>query len=191
MSTYNLENLRVLCVDDSKFMQSTVKILLNSMGIDSVYCLSEVLDIYRELSTYEPDLLITDHIMEPMSGLELIRQLRNREGDNWRFLPAILLTGYANREVVTEARFYSGADAVLVKPVSVKRLHNCIISIYNSTREFVEVNGYFGPDRRVTDRPFEGSGRRREERDDPDSDGELFLEVIDEVRIDKKSRTRD
>ena len=71
------------------------------------------------------------------------------------------------------ARFHAGADAVLAKPVSATRLYDCIISIYESPRTFVDNGVYFGPDRRLKDRPFEGEDRRSANEHD------FELELVD------------
>ncbi|MCG8356115.1 MAG: response regulator [Kiloniellales bacterium] len=155
-----MERLRVLVVDDSQYMIGIVRTLLEAMGVSDIRGINCTDDPIHEIRTFKPDLIITDHIMEPINGLELIRAIRNQRNGNMRFVPVILLTGYAHEGVVTAARFDAGADAVLVKPVSAKRLHACIVSLYESTRTFVQTTTYFGPDRRTRDRPFEGPDRR-------------------------------
>lgn len=167
MSTYDLTNLRVLIVDDSRYMLKIIRTLLDAMGISAVRGIDSGENIFAEIKNWKPDLIITDHIMEPISGLDLIKKIRTQEDEMQRFVPIILLTGYAHEHVVKDARFGAGADAVLVKPVSVTRLYACIVSIYESSRTFVDNGLYFGPDRRVKDRPFEG-GERRGDLDDLD-----------------------
>ena len=161
MFTYDLAKLRVLVIDDSPYMVKIVKTLLDAMGIESVRGIECPTNIFSELKNWQPDLIITDYIMEPIDGLQLIQRIRKQVADPKRFIPIILLTGYAHEQVVTDARFQAGADAVLVKPVSVQRLYSCIVSVYESQRTFVQTSNYFGPDRRVKDRPFEGPDRRK------------------------------
>ncbi len=161
MFTYDLAKLRVLVIDDSPYMVKIVKTLLDAMGIESVRGIECPTNIFAELKNWQPDLIITDYIMEPIDGLQLIQRIRKQVSDPKRFIPIILLTGYAHEHVVTDARFRAGADAVLVKPVSVQRLYSCIVSVYESQRTFVQTATYFGPDRRVKDRPFEGPDRRK------------------------------
>lgn len=168
MNTYDLTNLRVLIVDDSRYMIKIIKTLLDAMGVTAVRGVDTAENIHREFKNWQPDLIITDHIMEPITGLELITRIRSQEGDLNRFIPIILLTGYAHEDIVRGARFHAGADAVLAKPVSVSRLYACIVSIYESSRTFVDNGRYFGPDRRVKDRPFEGSDRRWKASDGPE-----------------------
>jgi CheY-like chemotaxis protein len=177
MYTYDLTNLRVLIVDDSRYMLKIIRTLLDAMGISAVRGVESAENIFAEIKNWKPDLIITDHIMEPINGLELIKRIRSQEEELQRFIPIILLTGYAHEDVVRDARFRVGADAVLVKPVSVTRLYSCIVSIYESSRTFVDNGAYFGPDRRVKDRPFEGADRR----DDEDGEHEQ-LDMPDTTR---------
>lgn len=160
MEPYAFEKLRVLLVDDCEYMLKIVGALLESMGVKHIVGLDSPSEVLRVIERWTPDLVIMDQVMEPVTGLELIRQIRHG-ANRQRFTPIVLLTGRAHAEVVTSARFQAGADAVLVKPVSIQRLHSCIVAIRESDRTFVRTAHYFGPDRRVRDRPFEGENRRQ------------------------------
>lgn len=151
-----MEELRVLVVDDSPYMIAIVETLLRAMGVREVRGVEAGHDIVGELKSWAPDLIIIDHMMKPKNGLDIIRDIRDLEGERQRFLPIILMTGYAHQGVVTQARFRAGADAVLVKPVTARRLFDCIVSLRESERTFVRTRRYFGPDRRASDRTFEG-----------------------------------
>lgn len=191
MPTYNLEKLRVLVVDDSQYMIKIIKVLLDAMGIHDVYGIDCPTKVYAAIKQWEPDLIISDHLMEPISGLQMIQHIRADDSNPHRFIPIVLLTGFAKAEVVKEARFNAGADAVLVKPVSAQRLYDCIVSIYESERTFIETKTYFGPDRRVKDRPFEGPDRRDDglgggDRDDVDAGDDLEFVLDDTDEDDKK-----
>lgn len=160
MTAYDLAKLRVLTVDDSQYMIKIIKALLEAMGITSVLGVNSAEEVFTALEEWQPDLIITDHLMDPIDGLELIKQIRRLESSRNRYIPIVLLTGNAKFDVVKDARHRVGADAVLVKPVSVARLHTCIVALYESSRNFIETTSYFGPDRRAQDRPFEGPNKR-------------------------------
>ena len=160
MVAYDLAKLRVLTVDDSPYMIKIIKAMLDAMGVGSILGVNSAGDVPAAMQDWQPDLLITDHLMEPVDGLALIEQIRRLESGRNRYIPIVLLTGNAKFEVVKAARHGVGADAVLVKPVSVARLHACIVALYESPRNFIETASYFGPDRRAQDRPFEGPDKR-------------------------------
>jgi len=66
------------------------------------------LQLMREL---QPDLLITDHQMPKMTGIELIRKLRHE----MPLVPAILITGEGSEELASDA-LRVGAVNYLIKP---------------------------------------------------------------------------
>ena len=179
MTTYNLEKLRVLVIDDSEFMIKVVKVLLEAMGLYEVQGVSRPTQAFDAINKWEPDIIICDQVMEPITGLELIKKVRCDEDSVNRFIPIILLTGHSRPEIVKTARWEAGADAVLVKPVSAKRLYDCIVSLYKAERSFVETDSYFGPERRVEARPIEGKDRRvlgcGEQEKDMDESIDLIL----------------
>ena len=163
MASYDFEKLRVMIVDDDPFMVRVVKTLLEALGVRESFAVEDQASLLRELQFWQPDILIVDQMMKPLTGLEIIKGIRQQLDDRRRFLPIILLTGYSHQQVVLQARFQAGADAVLAKPISAQRLYDCFVSISESDRCFVRTGSYFGPDRRVTDRPFEGPNQRRME----------------------------
>ena len=190
MTAYDFEKLRVLAIDDNRFTLSVIKSLLDTMGVKTVFSMSKGTNALEIMKQWQPDVLIVDQVMQPISGLDLIREIRDCDSEKYRFVPIILITAHASKEVVQQARFWAGADAVLVKPLSARRLFNCIVALYESDRTFVRTGDYFGPDRRVKDRPFEGSGRRAEDpaRDKveeaaaaEDDDDLLFIGIDDDA----------
>jgi CheY-like chemotaxis protein len=170
LTAYDFEKLRVLLIDDDPYMVRIVSTVLEAMGVRDILGIDGRYDALEAIRTWGPNLVIVDHLMEPLPGLELIRKVRQCDTEH-RYIPLVLLTGYANAEVVTRARFQAGADAVLVKPVSAKRLYDCIVSIRESERPFIRTNQYFGPDRRLKDRPFEGPERRGDRARRADAQG--------------------
>ena len=179
MPAYDLSALRIMIVDDSHFMIKILGALLDVLGSRNVRGLSSPVNVFEEMEDWNPDLIICDQIMKPISGLELIRKIRHDPDCPNRYIPIVLLTGHAEAEIVRQARWNAGADAVLVKPVSAGRLLDCIASIYKSERVFVKVQDYFGPDRRNTaDRPFEGEDRREPQIELTAQDREIEEEHI-------------
>lgn len=79
MPGYNLKNLKCLIVDDNANMRSLLRTILTSLGmrgknIIEAYCVKNAMDV---LSSGDIDLVITDWKMEPVSGIDFVRQLRN------------------------------------------------------------------------------------------------------------------
>src|SRR5579883_2650661 len=76
---YNLSKLRLLVVDDSKNMRMLVKTVLNALGVQIVREAGDGEAGLQELRSGPIDMAIVDWMMEPMDGLEFVRQVRTAE----------------------------------------------------------------------------------------------------------------
>ena len=111
---------RVLIVDDEPTVRKCVKLSLVSEGIDCDEAVNgeSALDLLNE-NVY--DLVLTDIEMPVISGLELLKVIRNRMG-----LGNLKVLVFSGRSSPNEmARMMSaGADDYLVKPLSVVQLRS-------------------------------------------------------------------
>ncbi len=107
---------RVLLVDDEESLRRASARVLANGGFDVV----EAVDGREALVAFEKgafDVVVSDVMMPNMSGLELLRAIRQRDLE----LPVILLTGMPNVEAALEAGRH-GALHYLTKPVDNARL---------------------------------------------------------------------
>jgi CheY-like chemotaxis protein len=168
--TYDLRNVNVLLVEDSRAMQTLIASMLRSFGVgDVLVCegANEAIGILTITQARKKgtdikgiDIVLTDWLMPQGSGVELLEWIRSHESDAIKFLPVLLLSAYTTQKVVTTARD-SGANEALVKPVSGGKLAGRILSMIDKPRLFVKTPEYFGPDRRRQDMPFRGEDRRK------------------------------
>ena len=142
-----LSNVTFLIVDDNHFMRTIVKRILGSLGAKEVREAEDGADALKILQTYNPDIIITDWIMDPIDGIEMTRMIRNNQDSNNPFVPIIMLTAHSEYARVIEARD-SGINEIVIKPVSVKALFSRIQMVIEKPRPYVNVGDYFGPDRR-------------------------------------------
>ena len=147
MSSYNLEVLNVLVVDDDRYMHLIIKAILSAMRIKNIRYCENASDAFVEMQQSMPDIVITDWKMEPLNGLDFVRQIRKGQDSPNPYVPTILLTGYTELHRVTEARD-AGVTEILAKPVSIEKLHSRIVNIIEKPRSFIKTDDYFGPDRR-------------------------------------------
>lgn len=161
MAGYDLSHLRVLVVEDHEYMRNLIRGILVAFDIyDIRECLDGTQGI-RELRVFPADLAVVDLAMEPLNGLDFTRIVRTSDESQNPFLPIIMLTGYAEAEIVAEARDV-GANEFLAKPVSARSLYQRVISVIQNPRPFVRTESYFGPDRRRRDDPsYVGPDRRK------------------------------
>lgn len=107
---------KILLVDDSAAVRLTIAAILEQAGHEIEWCTSAT-GAWRRLVEEDEsfDLVITDLNMPKMSGLDLIRALREHE--RLRDLPVLILTAERDRAKQVEART-SGATGWVNKPVA-------------------------------------------------------------------------
>jgi CheY-like chemotaxis protein len=82
---------RALPVDDEELVRMSTADMLNDLGYDVTEAGSaeEALRLFDPANA--PDLLVTDHLMPGMTGVDLIREIRFLKAD----LPVLIVSGYA------------------------------------------------------------------------------------------------
>lgn len=142
-----LANVRVLIADDDRRIGLLVQSVLQGLGFQHVTVChdgSEALEILRDRPV---DFLICDWQMEPLSGVNLVRYVRQSPDSPNRRLPIIMLSGHAERAEVEEARDV-GVTEYVVKPFTAKSLCSRIMALIDAPREFVLSPHFVGPNRR-------------------------------------------
>jgi PleD family two-component response regulator len=154
-----LKPISFLVADDRAYMRRVIKSILETLGckrIDEAHHGGEALSIMR---TWTPDIVITEWLLNPMSGLEFLKAVR-ADKSNLKFTPVIMITSETRREKVILAR-NSGVTEYVAKPFNAKSLILRIREVIERPRPFVDVGLYFGPDRRRrTEVMSEGEERR-------------------------------
>jgi len=164
MKNYDFRFLRILVVDDSKFMTRVVSQVLKALGVGHIETAHSGNEAFQAAKDFSPDIVISDWDMEGGEGPELVSLLRNADDSPCPYVSIIMLTGFAERRRVMQARDF-GITEFLTKPVSAKALLSRLINIVEKPRPFVRVhNQYFGPDRRrVANEDYKGPERRNDD----------------------------
>jgi two-component system chemotaxis response regulator CheY len=118
----NLADLQILIVDDDQFMRGLIEEILASFGISATMNADGGERGLHLVSTCKPDVVLCDIEMSPISGIELLRRIRNHPDVGLRATPVIMLTGHAHKALVDEARRLR-ANGYLVKPISPEQLN--------------------------------------------------------------------
>ncbi len=113
-------NLKVMLVDDEPIITTGLKKLIdwNAEGYTIVMTASNAKEALEFLERERVDLIITDIKMPEMDGLEMIKQIRERELSD---ASIILLSGYRDFNYARQAIKYSCSDYIL-KPIQGKFL---------------------------------------------------------------------
>jgi two-component system chemotaxis response regulator CheY len=121
------KNMRVMIVDDYNTMLRILRNLLRQLEFCNV---AEATDGEAALSQLrrEPfDLVISDWNMTPMTGLDLLRQVRSDE--KLRRIPFIMVTAESKTENVITAK-QAGVSNYIVKPFNAETLKMKIESVF-------------------------------------------------------------
>jgi two-component system chemotaxis response regulator CheY len=110
---------------------------------------AEALQVVRD---HQIDIAIVDFRMSPLDGVQFTQLVRQSPDSPDPFLPIIMLTGFAERHRVFEARD-AGVTEIVVKPVTARSLLDRINTVIFKPRPFIRTEDYFGPCRRRRDDP--------------------------------------
>ena len=160
MSGSGFENLRVLLADDNTHMRSIVSAVLKSIGIKHIREAKNGAEALTALREWPADVAMVDFRMEPVNGVEFTKLVRYAKDSVNIYLPIIMLTGYADRARVLEARD-SGVTELIVKPVTAQAVIARLNAVIFHPRPFVRTDAYFGPcRRRKSNAAYTGPERR-------------------------------
>lgn len=163
--SYSLDNVRVLIVDDMKPMLTLTHSVLSAFGFKKVQTAQNTEQGWDLLKRNDPDIVLTDWLMEPEDGLAFARKIRKNPESPNPYVPIVMMTGFSSRLRVENARD-SGITEFLVKPFAARDLYERIVQIVEKPRQFVDSGQFFGPDRRRRkDDDYDGPKRRATDPD--------------------------
>ncbi len=157
-----LQRVVVMVADESLKTRTLLGSILASFGIGKVVRAvdgANALELIHEMRRHPErvgvtgiDLLISEWDMARVGGAELLRWVRHHRDSPDRFLPFIAMSAAPLEEQVTAARDL-GANQFMARPYTVNGLCEHIDSLIRDDRIYVKTPDYFGPDRRLHDRP--------------------------------------
>lgn len=111
--------IRVLIVDDYKTMLRIIRNLLKQVGFDNVDEASDGSSALTALRANSYGLVISDWNMEPMTGLQLLKEVR--ADTKLSQIPFIMITAESKTENVIAAK-QAGVSNYIVKPFNAETL---------------------------------------------------------------------
>ena len=154
---YDLGLFTVVVADDNAYMRGLLKTLLHTIGVGTVIAVGDSSDAIETLKKVgqDPvkgginsiDLVMANWQMSPVDGLLLLKWVRRHKESPDKFMPFVMVTGFADMSHVNEARDL-GISEILGKPYSVQSLMQRLGQVIERPRQYVLTPTYFGPDRR-------------------------------------------
>jgi two-component system chemotaxis response regulator CheY len=119
-------NLNILIVDDYKTMLRIIENLLKQIGFKNIQQATDGTMALRMLRENTYGLVISDWNMEPMTGLQLLKEVRADE--KLRGTPFIMVTAESKVENVAAAK-EAGVNNYIVKPFNAETLKQKISAV--------------------------------------------------------------
>jgi two-component system, chemotaxis family, chemotaxis protein CheY len=116
-----LDGLKILIVDDERFIRGTIKAVLRAVGRFDVTEADDGDVALLEAERSKPDVVLCDITMPRMGGLRFVELLRKHPETSMRETPVVMLTGHAEEATVIAASKLR-IDGYLIKPISPKQL---------------------------------------------------------------------
>jgi two-component system, chemotaxis family, chemotaxis protein CheY len=118
--------MSVLIVDDYKTMLRIIRNLLKQIGFENVDDAADGAEALERLREKEYGLVISDWNMEPMTGFELLKEVR--ADDKMRKTPFIMVTAESKTDNVVAAK-QAGVDNYIVKPFNAETLKSKLAAV--------------------------------------------------------------
>ncbi|MGD9867060.1 MAG: response regulator [Hyphomicrobiales bacterium] len=120
-------SMPILVVDDYKTMIRIIRNLLKQLGFSEVDEASDGTAALEMLKKRKYGLVISDWNMEPMTGYELLKEVRGN--DQFARLPFIMVTAESKTENVIAAK-KAGVNNYIVKPFNAATLKAKIDAVF-------------------------------------------------------------
>lgn len=118
--------MKVLVVDDYSTMRRIIRNLLTQIGYTDIDEATDGGDALQKLRAVHYGLVISDWNMEPMTGYDLLKQVR--ADDKLKTTPFIMVTAESKTDNVIAAK-KAGVDNYIVKPFNAATLQQKINSV--------------------------------------------------------------
>ena len=120
------KNMQILVVDDYQTMLRILKNLLKQLGFSNVEAASDGREALSLLKASKFDFIISDWNMAPMTGIELLKEVRGNE--KLKHIPFIMVTAESKTENVVTAQ-QAGVSNYIVKPFNAETLKGKMESV--------------------------------------------------------------
>lgn len=149
-----LKGMRILVVEDSLYTANLIRQALMAAGAEAVVVAADAATGLSVLSTFKPDVLVTNRTAPLNDGLAMVKSVRQAALSPDAnvpnpAIPIVLLSGTAGRGAVHEASS-AGIDAFVVKPFSYTSLVKRVERAGKRKVAFIVSEDYIGPDRGVS-----------------------------------------
>lgn len=128
-----------------------LRVALRDLRFDALQDYESCDHLHDALQEGEPDLIIVDADLEGGDACRLVQAIRHNELGWNPYVTIVVTTWEPSSERIREV-IDSGADGLLLKPVSISAIQEHFDRVVNARKPFVVTSRYIGPDRRQAPR---------------------------------------
>lgn len=128
----DLSQLLVMVIDDNRFIRRVVNEILRGFKVGYIIEAENGADALEKFQVVKPDIILCDWLMRPMSGIELLREIRGSRTPISGRTPVIMMTGQLDVSSVLQAREV-GVDGYIAKPVTVDGVMTRLVDVIRSS----------------------------------------------------------
>lgn len=151
MSDLDFSSVDVLLVDPSLNNRSMLANIMRDSGFHSLRYARTLADVQEAFDKSMPDLMVCETDLPVAGFCDMLFRVRHHDMGSNPFVPIVGLTWTPERETVRMV-VDSGADDLLVRPLSASQLMSRLKMLTLKRKPFVVTSDYIGPDRRPSSR---------------------------------------
>jgi two-component system chemotaxis response regulator CheY len=123
------KNMQILIVEDNTTMRRIVRDLVKQIGFKNTDEAIDGTDALAKLNEKAYDFIISDWHMEPMTGLDLLKNVRAHE--KLKRIPFLMVTAESKPENILAAKT-AGVSNYIIKPFNAQTLKTKMMSIFGN-----------------------------------------------------------
>ena len=118
-------NFKILVIDDSNISANLISETLSEAGYQAIESSNSPSEGFQKATSDDFHLYIIDVVMPKVSGIEIAKEITNKEENS-----CILMVSSLDSENVLIESIASGANDFLVKPLEKQQLTNSVDKLY-------------------------------------------------------------
>ena len=116
----NQEVKKILVIDDNSDIRDLIQFIFEKAGRTVIHAENGEKGL-AQLRALRPDVVLLDTTMPGISGLDILKKIRNDEDRDLRRIPVMMLTANSAEDDIAQA-FALGASSYVVKPFKKEKI---------------------------------------------------------------------
>ena len=116
----NQEVKKILIIDDNSDIRDLVQFIFEKAGLTVIHGKNGEKGL-AQLRALRPDVVLLDTTMPGISGLEVLKEIRNDEDRDLRRIPVMMLTANSAEDDIAQA-LELGASSYVIKPFKKEKI---------------------------------------------------------------------